>query len=445
MFLLRAMVILVTLFATSALAGSDAVDCFINPGSCKKTDQSNSLTYASPKVTEKPKSITYEGCEYDKQQTVQIQMTLKKVGYYQGVVDGIWGPNTKRAIDMALLKHPTLVSTGACLTKAILNSVEQRVLAAQNNKLTKIDCIASPSACTIDELCQKAVIFSQGRVRWANAKNAQPYVSLAKSSGLMCGVQEQVVKNKSFQTEKTTYDFGKYQKRAALIIGNANYANELPLENPVNDARAVAQKLKTLGFDVDYRENLSRREMKGALIDFADKSNKMDFSFVYFAGHGMEINNQNFLIPIDAALSTAKDVEIDGVSVQEVVAASANSKKLSMVLIDACRDNPFTKRMNFGTRSVRRGLRIDDVDAVAANQIISFAASSGAVALDGDGFTENSPYARALLELLDQPDLEIGRLFRKLGQRVSELTNGAQQPVKRDSLRGEDLFLLVTQ
>jgi len=155
----------------------------------------------------------------------------------------------------------------------------------------------------------------------------------------------------------------------------------------------------------------------------------------------IEVDSVNYLIPVDAELSNPSDVKFETVMLDDAVGASLNTGKLSMVLVDACRDNPFAKSMTGGSRSVGRGLSIVDAQPGKIDQIISFAAESGEVAEDGTG--NNSPYATALLQLLDEPNLEVGKLFRKLGDNVERMTNGKQIPVTRNRLSGEDIYLVV--
>ena len=300
------------------------------------------------------------------------------------------------------------------------------------------NCDQNPAKCTVSELCKKAVSFETGELSWSQDKAILPFVEYAKASGLTCAVPTTPLPIQTVQKN----EMGIYPNRKALVIGNANYLNETPLENPINDARAIAEKLETVGFEVTYKEDLAYKDFGRAINDFEDNLEGSDISLFYFAGHGIEVDNQNFLIPVDAELKRAKDARYEAVMLEEVVSASLNTGKLSMVLIDACRDNPFIDRMKFGSRSIERGLRAIDIEPGSVNQIISFAAASGAVASDGEG--RNSPYAQALVELIATPNLEVGRLFRLLGTRVSELTQGAQEPMRRDNLRGEDIFLVST-
>ena len=306
-------------------------------------------------------------------------------------------------------------------------------------------CENTPSKCSLAELCQRAISFETGKLGWTTAVNGAPYVQFAKNSGMTCGVQENLVAAVPEQKQvepPAPKKVLKYTNRKALVIGNANYVDQTPLKNPINDAKAVAAKLEQIGFEVTYEENLEYREFGRALGEFGRGLVGSDISLVYYAGHGIEIDKQNYLIPVDAELQNHGDARYETVMLEDAISASLNTGKLSMVLVDACRNNPFAGQLGSGTRSIGRGLAVVEVETGPVNQIVSFAAASGEVAEDGSG--NNSPYATALIELLDEPNLEVGKMFRLLGERVSEMTGGKQQPVKRDNLRGEDIFLVVS-
>ena len=305
-------------------------------------------------------------------------------------------------------------------------------------------CENTPSKCSLAELCQRAISFETGKLGWTTAVNGAPYVQFAKNSGMTCGVQEDLVAAVPEQKQvepPAPKKVLKYPNRKALVIGNANYVDQTPLKNPINDAKAVAAKLEQIGFEVTYEENLKVREFGRTLGNFEREVASSDISLIYYAGHGIEVDSVNYLIPVDAELSNPSDVKFETVMLDDAVGASLNTGKLSMVLVDACRDNPFAKSMVGGSRSVGRGLSIVDAQPGKIDQIISFAAESGEVAEDGTG--NNSPYATALLELLDEPNLEVGKLFRKLGDNVERMTNGKQIPVTRNRLSGEDIYLVV--
>ena len=306
------------------------------------------------------------------------------------------------------------------------------------------NCENNPTRCSIAELCQRATSFETGALGWTATISGAPYVQFAKNSGVTCGIRDDVVAAVPEQTQiepLTPKKVLKYKNRKALVIGNASYVDQTPLKNPINDARAVAAKLQEIGFEVTYKEDLKVREFGRALGSFERTLSSSDISLIYYAGHGIEVDGENYLIPVDAELRNASDVKFETVMLQDAVSASLNTGKLSMVLIDACRDNPFAKSMKGKNRSIGRGLSVVDAQRSKVDQIISFAAESGEFAEDGNG--DNSPYATALIDLLDEPNLEVGKLFRKLGDSVESMTKGKQIPVTRNRLSGEDIFFVV--
>src|SRR5215472_15021194 len=148
-------------------------------------------------------------------------------------------------------------------------------------------------------------------------------------------------------------------KRVALVLGNSAYQNVPPLANPVNDAALMAQTLKDAGFNVvDFRQNLSTLETRRALRDFGDKANDADIAVVYYAGHGLEVDGTNYLVPVDAKLERDSDVYDEAFSLDRMLVAVEPAKRLRLVILDACRDNPFgqTMKKSVATRSIGRGL-----------------------------------------------------------------------------------------
>jgi uncharacterized caspase-like protein len=230
-------------------------------------------------------------------------------------------------------------------------------------------------------------------------------------------------------------------KRVALVVGNSSYQNAPPLLNPANDAAAVAATLKNAGFDVvDSQQNLRVAEMRRALRDFADQARDADIAVIYYAGHGIEIEGTNYLIPIDATLERDTDVYDETFSMDRVLLAIEPAKQLRLVIVDACRDNPFAKTMKrtVGTRSVSRGLA--RIEPTSSNTLIAFAAKAGLVALDGNG--QNSPYTASLIRHIATPGLDLRRAFGFIRDDVLKTTGNRQEPYVYGSLGGEDIALV---
>ena len=148
------------------------------------------------------------------------------------------------------------------------------------------------------------------------------------------------------------------EKRVALVVGNSAYKNVTKLPNPASDAAAVAALLKNSGFEVDSRQDLTITEMRRALRDFTDKTRDADIAVVFYAGHGIEVDGTNYLLPVDTALERDTDVEDEALSLDRIVKIMEPVRRLRLVILDACRDNPFSKTMKrtLASRSIGRGL-----------------------------------------------------------------------------------------
>lgn len=228
------------------------------------------------------------------------------------------------------------------------------------------------------------------------------------------------------------------EKRVALVIGNSAYQHVSSLENPVNDAQDISKSLARIGFEVTTGLDLDYNGMRIALRDFTETAAGADVALVYFAGHGIEIENTNYLIPVSAALKSDRDVDFEAIRLDAIVNSIADTPGLKLVLVDACRNNPFVAQMSraSATRSIGRGLAAVEPGGV----VVGYAARGGTLAQDGGG--RNSPYATALLEHIEQPGLELGKMFRRVRDRVVELTDGFQEPFTYGSLPGEDIYLV---
>ena len=226
--------------------------------------------------------------------------------------------------------------------------------------------------------------------------------------------------------------------RVALVIGNSSYERVSSLPNTFNDSHDLADALERIGFDVTRGSNLSFREMRIAIRDFAEVAEKAKVVLIYFAGHGIEIDNANYLIPVDAELQSDRDIDLEAIRLDTLIGSVSGSDGLKIILIDACRNNPFVPNMTrtSATRSIGHGLARIDPSGV----LVGYAARSGTLALDGSG--RNSPYAQALLRHIEEPGLELGKMFRKVRDTVFELTDGYQEPFTYGSLPGHDIYLV---
>jgi uncharacterized caspase-like protein len=230
-------------------------------------------------------------------------------------------------------------------------------------------------------------------------------------------------------------------KRVALIIGNSNYQNVAPLTNPANDATAITDMFRKASFDlVESRRDLKSQEMRRALRDFGDKARGADIAVIYFAGHGLEVDGINYAVPVDATLERDVDVDDEGIALNRFLLAAEPASQLRLVILDACRDNPFAKKMKrtLASRSIGRGLA--GVEANRPNTFIAFAAKEGSTAADGDG--QNSPFSTALLKHLTRPGLDIRKAFGYVRDEVMSATGNQQEPYTTNSLGGNDVTLV---
>src|SRR5450631_1350726 len=226
------------------------------------------------------------------------------------------------------------------------------------------------------------------------------------------------------------------ERRVALVIGNSAYQTVGGLPNTTNDARAIAEVLRADGFtSVRIILDMTRASMIAFLNDFQREADTSDWAVVYYAGHGMEVSGANYLVPIDAKLGDDRDIQDEAVSVDRILSAVENAKKLRLVMLDACRDNPFLKRMHrsIATRSISRGLAA--IEPTGATLIV-FAAKDGETAEDGTG--GHSPFAASLIKRLQQPTIEINKLFRLVTSDVLKATGNQQRPFVYGSLPGEE-------
>jgi hypothetical protein len=237
-------------------------------------------------------------------------------------------------------------------------------------------------------------------------------------------------------------------ERVALVIGISDYKTIPKLDNTVNDARGIADTLSSIGFQVTSVLEGSSKQLRDAVDEFSFRSEAADLALIYYAGHGVEVQGENFLIPVDADVKSNKDIQRQGLSLKELLASVERARKMRIVILDSCRDNPFGDGLDQAvlqataetveqTRGVgNRGLAKPSPDR---GTLVAFAARDGERALDGSG--SNSPFALALMESMKKPNLEISLMFRQVRDHVLENTQNQQEPHTYGSLSGTPFYI----
>lgn len=236
-------------------------------------------------------------------------------------------------------------------------------------------------------------------------------------------------------------------KRVALVIGNSAYQNVAKLPNPSKDANAVGQMFKKAGFDtVITAHDQGNLEFKRTMRKFEDAAHDAEIVVVFYAGHGIEIGGTNFLIPVDAKLATDRDARDEAIPMDRLIelVEQGSPKKLRLIILDACRDNPFAKTMKrqryAALRSSGLATGLGAADPTASHTLIAYASKAGSTAEDGEG--ENSPFTTALLKSLTVPGLDIRLAFGRVRDEVMKLTNQKQEPFVYGSLGGDNISLV---
>ncbi|WP_428627985.1 caspase family protein [Sphingopyxis sp.] len=229
---------------------------------------------------------------------------------------------------------------------------------------------------------------------------------------------------------------GAEARKVALVIGNSDYANTSRLANPVNDIKIIAASAKQAGFDdVTIAADLSVNDFQKAMRDFRAKADGADVAMVYFAGHGIEAQGKNWLIPTDAQLKSDLDLPYEAINLDRLM-ESVSGAQVRMVVLDSCRNNPFGRSWRSGTRAVVNGLAGVEADDV----LVIFAAAPGQTAADGTA--GNSPFATSLAKRLPQPDVPVQLLGGLIRDDVLAATGGSQRPFVSASITGTPVYLV---
>jgi len=223
--------------------------------------------------------------------------------------------------------------------------------------------------------------------------------------------------------------------KVALVIGNSAYADVSALDNPVPDAELMAKKLETLGFDVTLITDSSLRDLKSGISEFGKKlraGGKETTGLFYFAGHGVQSYGSNYLLPVDTELNDAADLDLEAIEASSILRQMFSAKnKTNIVILDACRNNPFDHIPEFGDNGLAEM-------KAPTGTFLSYATAPGAVALDGSG--TNSPFTQALADEMSTPGVPIEQVFKQVRIRVLEQTEGLQTPWDTSSLTSQFYF-----
>ena len=227
-------------------------------------------------------------------------------------------------------------------------------------------------------------------------------------------------------------------KRIALVIGNGQYVNANVLPNPPSDARAMGKALRDIGFEVAQGVDLDRDEMERMLREFLRKANSAQVALLFFAGHGLQVDGRNYLVPVDAKIETASDLNFGTVDLDKVLASLDDPARANIIILDACRDNPLARSFAARTRSASVGAGLAAYTALGTGTLIAFSTAPGKVAEDGRG--ENSPFTASLVRHLATPGIEVRQMLTRVRAEVAALTAEKQIPWDNSSLRG-DVYL----
>jgi hypothetical protein len=239
------------------------------------------------------------------------------------------------------------------------------------------------------------------------------------------------------------FDRALAEKKVALVIGNSNYGNVPKLPNPSRDAISIGQMLRDAQFDVvDVVVNVTNVELKRAIRKFEYEADQSDIAVIFYAGHGLEISGTNYLIPIDAKLASDRDADDEAVSLDRLASSSDGASKLRVIILDACRDNPFTGLMRSNRKTNARVVSsgLGKIEPSSTDTLIAYAAKAGSTAEDGDG--QHSPFTNAILKNLTVPGLDIRLAFGRIRDDVMRATGSRQEPFVYGSLGGGNIALV---
>lgn len=235
------------------------------------------------------------------------------------------------------------------------------------------------------------------------------------------------------------------ETRVALVLANANYQTTRDLPNALRDATLIGRTMRSVGFTVTTGVDLTQAGMQKALRDFSIAAAKADVALIYYAGHGIEVDGMNYLVPVDASLGSPNEVEFEAIPLDLAMRSVQRARRLKIVLLDSCRDNPFMSKWNVPgaeatTRSVG-GRGLAPIHEPPGETLVSYAARAGSRAADGKA-NENSPYARAVARRISESGAEISLVFRRIRDDVLAETANQQEPFTYGSLSGSEFYFV---
>jgi hypothetical protein len=262
----------------------------------------------------------------------------------------------------------------------------------------------------------------------------QQNIMLERGSNLIQLKANNKLKKVDSEIRNIIYEDVSFEYRSALVIGNANY-EDAPLKNPVNDAKAMANTLRELNFDVIEITDGDLSTIRKGIRDFyALLEEHKGVALFYYAGHGVQSKGENYIIPIKHDIKEEFEIPDRAIRVNSVLEAMESTKtRMNIVILDACRNNPFMRSFRSGNRGLAQ------INSDGTGSLIAYATAPGSVASDGEG--ENGLYTQELLKAIKTPGLEIGMVFRNVLTNVKKLSNGHQLPWTNASIEGEFYFI----
>ncbi len=374
----------------------------------------------------------------------RIQKALADLGYYEGDIDGAFGPMSHRALEgwLAASGRQSGVAVDQSLAQSLDAAVLAQVMLARPE--TKVAAAPPPSETIRPKVAEPPLIALATPTEppppppppllpeppLVQAPLAAPTPLVVKSAG-----PYELVEPKAEMPEK----------RVALVIGNGNYSSVTPLVNPKHDAEDVTQALADLGFEVLKGIDLSRDDMNQITKDFARKARTADIAMTYYSGHGMQFERTNYLVPIDVEIKDEYDLR-EMVELSQVIQDTGQAKKLALVVVDACRNDPLAQKAlarSLGTsRSTSLGQGLAAPRLPPSQSLIAYATAADFVAYDGAAEARNSPFTAALLRNIKTQKLDVRQLFGKVSDEVRKATGDAQRPDMWAALGGDPIYLV---